>query len=100
MQFHPISIGGIKARVGVKRQGNFSQNKKRKKLKVKTRVGEICGIKRKTKGTEVVLEGLGMWLGTKRIKVAHKELRVKATWDSMRKMDTWEASPIRPPKEE
>ncbi|KAF7839831.1 Retrovirus-related Pol polyprotein from transposon TNT 1-94 [Senna tora] len=91
---------GNRTRVGVKRQGNFPQNKKRKKLKVKRRVGEIRGIKRKTKGTEVVLEGLGMWLGTKRIKVAHKELRVKATWDSMQKMGTWEASPIRPPKEE
>ncbi|KAF7821686.1 hypothetical protein G2W53_027141 [Senna tora] len=87
---HIIEVPGTagnRTRVGVKRQGNFPQNKKRKKLKVKTRVGEIRGIKRKTKGTEVVLEGLGMWLGTKRIKVAHKELRVKATWDFMRKME-------------
>ncbi|KAF7832225.1 uncharacterized protein G2W53_014558 [Senna tora] len=38
--------------VGGKRQGDFSQNNKRKKLKMKPIIGEISGMKRKTRGIE------------------------------------------------
>ncbi|KAF7823847.1 uncharacterized protein G2W53_021991 [Senna tora] len=94
-------LAGTRTGVGGKRLREFVQNKKRKKPKVETIVGQNNGFKRKrTDMEDLILEEHNRGTGFKRIKEVIRDLTMKAIKKLQRKKGIWEASPIRPPKEE
>ncbi|KAF7841214.1 uncharacterized protein G2W53_003512 [Senna tora] len=94
-------LAGSKTGVGGKRLREFVQHKKRKKPKVQTTVGQNNGFKRKRRDMEdLILEEHNSGTGFKRIKEAITDLTMKPLQNLQRMKGIWEASLIRPPKEE
>ncbi|KAF7826254.1 uncharacterized protein G2W53_017418 [Senna tora] len=94
-------LAGTRTGVGGKRLREFVQNKKRKKPKVETTVGQNSGFKQKrTDMEDLILEEHNRGTSFKRIKEVITDPTMKAIKKLQLKKGIWEASPIRPPKEE